>query len=176
MVSSRKVKLLEVESAILTDGVIRLGKEAEMPSMQTGWDFNFNKHIKIKNSKTYVLVIKETPNIIEGCLVFEMKNNEVPYLAYIEIAPHNKNTTKKYDYVAGCLIAYACELSFIYGEDYNEGFLTFDVLEENEANQKKLMALYCSKYRAVAFPDLSPTAMLILPNKGKLLIKEYLER
>lgn len=75
------VKILEVTSGNFINGTIRVGNKAEMPSMQTGWVFNFDKHIKIPNSKTYVLVLEETPNIIEGCLVFEMKQKVLPYMA-----------------------------------------------------------------------------------------------
>lgn len=172
-----KIRILEVASGNFVNGEIRLGNKSEMPSMQTGWIFNFDKHIKISNSKTYVLVSDKTPNIIEGCLVFEMKNKILPYMAYIEIAPHNKNKERLYDYIAGCLIAFACELSFTHGKGENRGFLTFDVREENESHQKKLMQVYAQKYKAKWLSFLSPpTTMIITPHDGEILIKEYLKQ
>jgi len=43
----------------------------------------------------------------------------------IEIAPHNfGSSNKKIDYVAGCLIAFACRESFKIEENY-KGFLAF---------------------------------------------------
>lgn len=167
------VKLLKVASKDLVNGAIRKGKIKEMPSIQTGWQFNFNKHIKLPNSQTYVLVTEETPDIIEGCLVFQMQDKVVPYLAYVEIAPHNKTKPKRYDFVAGCLIAYACKLSFDYGKGENEGFLTFEAQGQNLASTTKLMAVYSKKYNAVRFGK--TTTMFILPKEGKALIEFYLE-
>lgn len=60
-------------------------------------------------------------------------------MAYIEVAPHNRGIDKKYDLVAGCLIAYACRLSFIHGKDAYKGWLAFDVQEEDPKEEKKLM-------------------------------------
>lgn len=166
------VKLLKVASKDLVNGAIRKGKIKEMPSMQTGWQFNFNKHIKLPNSQTYVLVTEENPDIIEGCLVFQMQDKVVPYLAYVEIAPHNKTKPKRYDFVAGCLIAYACKLSFDQGKNHHQGYLTFDVMEEKEEDQIKLMELYSTKYKAFKVAE---TTMLIIPKDGKALIELYLE-
>ncbi|NET80394.1 MAG: hypothetical protein F6K60_32315 [Okeania sp. SIO1F9] len=166
------VKLLKVASKDLVNGVIRKGKIKEMPSIQTGWQFNFNKHIKLPNSQTYVLVTEENPDIIEGCLVFQMQDKVVPYLAYVEVAPHNKTKSKRHSLVAGCLIAYACKLSFEQGKNFHQGYLTFDVMEENEEDQNKLMKLYRTKYNAIRVAE---TTMLIVPKEGKTLIELYLE-
>lgn len=168
-----KVKILQVESNDFVEALIRLGKKEEIPSFHTGWHFNFEKHIKIPNSKTFVVVAENTPTIIEGCMVFEMKNKQIPYLAYLEVAPHNKGAEKMYDYIAGCLIAYACSLSVLQGKNQHKGFLTFDAVGYNLESQKKLQSIYATKYKAKA---LSPTVMLIIPNDGMSLIKEYLER
>lgn len=172
MKHKQKVKLLRVASENLVNGVIRKGKLKEMPSMQTGWQFNFDKHIKLPNSKTYVLVTEDSPETIEGCVVFQMQDKIVPYLAYVEIAPHNKGKPKRFDYVAGCLIAYACKLSFVNGKGHHQGFLTFDVKEENKVDEIKLMELYSTKYKALR---IDKTTMLIVPQKGRSLIQLYLE-
>lgn len=91
-------------------------------------------------------------------------------MAYIEVAPHNKGSSKKYDKVAGCLIAYACRLSFIKGKD---GYLAFDVLEENDEDEKKLMELYSKKYSAVRLED--STTMIIFPQVSEKLINRFLK-
>lgn len=168
-----KVKILEVTSERFVNGIIRKGEKKEMPSMQTGWVFNFDKHIKINNSTAYVLVLEKTPTVLEGCFIFELRKKEQPYLAYIEIAPHNKGNKKQYDFVAGCMIAFACKLSIEKGLNYHKGFLTLDVMEEKQANQVKLMALYSKKYKAKAINEKN---MVIIPNDGKWLIEQYLER
>ena len=119
-----------------------------------------------------VLVTEETPDIVEGCMIFQMVEKIRPNMAFIEIAPHNKTDERKYDHVAGCLIAYAFQRSLIEGRgDYN-GILFLDVLEEKEEDQKKLMNLYSKKYSAKIYRG---TRMVIADNYGHELIKKYLE-
>lgn len=94
-------------------------------------------------------------------------------MAYVEIAPHNIGTIKEYDNVAGCLIAYACRLSFVKGEGDFEGYLAFDVFEEHKEHEIKLMAVYSTKYNALRFGE--TTSMLIPPEGGQKLIDEFLK-
>ena len=92
-------------------------------------------------------------------------------MSYIETAPHNQGKGRKYDLVAGCLIAYACKLSFIQGKRHFKGWLAFDVLEENKEDEIKLMAVYCKKYGALVFEK---TTLVIAPEAGEKLIDEFL--
>ncbi|OED34789.1 hypothetical protein AB832_06820 [Flavobacteriaceae bacterium (ex Bugula neritina AB1)] len=136
MKSTQKVKLLNVASKKIVNGVIRLGTLEEMPSMKTDWEFDFDRHFNLAYSTSYVLTTLETPNVIEGVLNFQLLKNEIPYLAYIEIAPHNRTKSKKYNNVAESLIAYACKLAIQQGKaPHHKGFLILDVLEENPINQ-----------------------------------------
>lgn len=166
-----QVKILKIEHGVLVDAKINEQK-ANLPSLHDGWRFNFEKHAKTKNSTTFVLVTEEAPEIIEGCLIYKMLNDEEPYMAYIEIAPHNKGQNKKFDLVAGCLIAFACRLSFTYGKDHFKGWLAFDVQEENKEDEKKLMLLYSKKYKAQRIEN--TTTMIISPTNGEALIEKYL--
>ncbi len=152
---------------------IRPGKPKELPSMQDGWRFNFPKHSKLRNASTYVISTLETPDIIEGCMIFQMKDKIDPYMAFIETAPRHRDSYRKLEGVAGCLIAYACTLSNVLGPGENNGWLTFRVEEKNRVDEIKLMTLYSSKYRAKRLAD--TTTMFIQPHDGKLLIMEYLE-
>ena len=88
------------------------------------------------------------------------------------IAPHNKGTIKEYDNVAGCLIAYACRLSFTKGKGDFTGWLAFDVMEEDKNDEIKLMAMYSQKYNALRFRE---TTMVIPPQGGQKLIDEFLK-
>lgn len=144
--------------------------KAQLPSIIDGWRFNFSKHSKERNYETYALTTLNTPDIYEGCLILNTKNSYQVYMAYIEVAPHNKGHSKEYDKVAGCLIAFACRLSFIKGKD---GYLAFDVLEENDEDEKKLMKLYSKKYGAVRLED--STTMIILPQVSEKLINRFLK-
>ena len=166
-----KVKILEVESGELIKATIKSGLSKKLPSIQEGWRFNFNKHINKPNSKGFIIVKEETPEIIEGCLIFQMKEGIIPYMSFIEVAPHNFGNKKDYDYVAGCLIAYACKLSYIHGKQHHNGALTFDVKEENEVDEKKFKAIYCAKYGATEIFG----RMEIFGENSENLIKKYLD-
>lgn len=167
------VKILKITENILVDAKISDVKSTKinLPSITDGWRFNFKKHSKDRGHETYVLVSEETPNIIEGCLIFEMKKKVEPYMAYVEIAPHNTGLEKKYEKVAGCLIAFACRLSFTKANDPYRGYLVFDVLEEDKADEVKLMAVYSTKYNALRYGE---TTMIIPPVGGEKLITEFL--
>lgn len=142
-----------------------------LPSLNDGWRFNFHKHARKKDCRAFVLVCEDTPNVIEGCLIFEMRNGIEPYMAYVEVAPHNRGEGKVLEDVAGCLIAAACRLSEKHGEGHHRGWLTFDVMEQRKEDEIKLMAVYCQKYGALRFGE---TAMVIAPDSGEKLIRQYL--
>ena len=102
-----KSKIIRVIGHQSVDSEIIISSGFKLPSITDGWRFNFRKHSNKPNFLTYVLICNETPDIIEGCFIFQMKNAVEPYMAYLEIAPHNKGKNKRFDNVAGCLIAFA---------------------------------------------------------------------
>ncbi|MES2062466.1 MAG: hypothetical protein V4456_11135 [Bacteroidota bacterium] len=167
-----KARIIQVGTTVEVNAFIREGKAKELPSMQDGWRFNFDKLLKkLKNTTGFVLVTEETPNIIEGAMIFQLVNGVMPYMAYLEVAPHNRTSPKKYEQVAGCLIAYAFELSVMEGKgDYNS-MLQFEVLEENKKDKIKLMAVYSVKYNAKQWDD---TTMVIADEYGEALVTKYL--
>lgn len=167
------VRILRVETEELVDATIRPQK-LRLPGLMDGWNFSFDKLSKKPNTTTYVLVTDETPQVIEGCMIFEMKDKEVPYMAYLEVAPQNFSKKKVYDYVAGCLIAFAYKQTFIMAKGDYQGLLHFEVSQQDPADQKKLMTWYCRKYGALksAFDD---KLMYIADQAGEALIKKYLE-
>ena len=166
------VKIIEIEtkSEIKSKISIVAKNKVELPSINDGWRFNFSKHSKGKDYETYILTADKTAKVIEGCLIINTKTPFQVYMAFVEIAPHNKGNKKKYDRVAGCLIAFACRQSFINGK---EGYLAFDVLEDKKENEIKLMTLYSKKYNAVRYGD--STTMIILPEGSEKLINEFLK-
>lgn len=168
------IKILKVEGKSRVDAKIIDPKpeKVSLPSVTDGWRFNFNKHAKKKGFETYVLITAEGSRNPEGCLIFEMKNKVEPYMAYVEVAPHNKGEDKEYEYIAGCLIAFACRLSFANGEGDFKGYLAFDVMEEDKKDEIKLMRIYSTKYRALRISD--STTMIIPPAGGQKLIDQFL--
>ncbi|MCF0056334.1 hypothetical protein [Dyadobacter sp. CY356] len=166
-----KVKIFRISDRQTIEAQIIQPSGLSIPSITDGWRFNLKKHSKRAGFQTYILVKEATPKIIEGCLTFQLRETVEPYMAYIEIAPHNKGKTKIHDHVAGCLIAFACRLSFIYGLEHFKGWLAFDVMEENKEDELKLMAVYCEKYGALKWRD---KTMVISPEAGEQLITKFL--
>ena len=168
-----KVQILRVEDKALVPGEIEEKGKHRLPSFHDGWNFDFNKHSKrIPNSETYVLVTELEPDVIQGCLILKMEEDMDPYMAYLEIAPHNRGDHKRYDYIAGCLIAFACRLSHIHAKGHFRGYLSFMVSEEKEEETQKLMAHYSKKYHAKLIAGTNH--MEIDPENGRTLIERYL--
>jgi hypothetical protein len=105
-------------------------------------------------------------------MIFQLVNKEIPVMAYVEVAPHNKGTEKKHERVAGCLIAYAFKLSLIHGKGAYQGILSFKVGEEKREDEEKLINLYQTKYNAVQIAD--TTLLEISDEGGEDLIRRYL--
>jgi hypothetical protein len=166
------VKIIKVATAEEVGALIKKGKVSEMPSMQQNWRFNFDKELKKLTGATgYLLVTEESPDVIEGSMIFMLNKKVVPYMSFVEVAPHNKSNKRRYDQVAGCLIAYAFRLSIVEGKGDYKGMLFFDVMEENKENEVKLMALYSAKYNAKRWRD---TTMVIMDDDGEALVNKYL--
>lgn len=166
-----KVKIIRTADRQSIDAEIIQPSGVILPSITDGWRFNFKKHSKKAGFQTYILATERNPKVIEGCLIFQLKDAAEPYMAYIELAPHNKGKTKTHDHVAGCLIAFACRLSFILGVAHFKGWLSFDVMEENKEDEVKLMAMYCKSYGALKWGE---KTMVISPEAGEKLITKFL--
>lgn len=169
-----EIKILRVSTDELVAATILDGKKVKLPSIQDGWRFNFNKlSNSISNSETYILISEKLVENVEGCLIFQMADKKIPYMAYLEIALHNQVSPKRYDYIAGCLIAFAFKLSVQKGKGDYQAQLFFDVQEEKEENAKRLIELYRTKYGALY---LGGTTLVIIDVAGYDLISKYLER
>jgi hypothetical protein len=166
-----KVKIVRLNDNETVDASIIKGKGFALPSLTEGWRFNIKKHARRTDFQTFVLVTDKSPDVIEGCVIFKMKDFAEPYMAYIEVAPHNRGIDKLYDHVAGCMIAFACRLSFIHGVGHFRGWLAFDVIEQHKEDEIRLMSIYCQKYGALRWGE---TTMVISPEAGENLINRYL--
>ena len=164
-----KVLLLEVDSDELIRAIIKEGKAKEMPSLKDGWQFNFNRHSLPKDKSAFILVKEDTPKVMEGCMIFSIHETFGPFLDYLEVAPHNKGEEGKYKRVSGCLIAYACGLSFDKGTNEDRGILTFKAYSEDD--KEKLENFYRNKYGAIMNPY---GYMEIHQDQSQLLMEEYL--
>lgn len=135
----------------------------KMPFKKDGWNFDWNKLIKENNTKTYVLRLKDKTQSIEGILQLRLEN-EMLIMDVIEVAPHNiGSSNKKFDFVAGCLIAFGCRESFKIEGNY-KGFLTF-------TSKTNLIDWYKTKYGAT---QALGQRMFIDDITGLQLIEKYL--
>jgi len=66
------VKLLRVENSEFVNAEIIDAKNLKLPSIHEGWRFNFTKYSKEKGTQTFVIVILETPDVFEGCLIYNL--------------------------------------------------------------------------------------------------------
>ncbi|MEJ0105517.1 MAG: hypothetical protein WDO19_24445 [Bacteroidota bacterium] len=168
------VKILKVADDELVGATISEGGKTKLPSIHDGWRFNFDKHSKnLPNAETYILVSEESADVVEGCLIFQLIDKKVPYMSFVEVAPHNRADPKKYDYVAGCLIAFAFKLAVRKGKGDYKAQLFFDVSEESEEDERKLIALYRKKYKAL---HMGGTRLVIIDQAGYDLEVLYLNR
>lgn len=109
----------------LVEAEIVLGSFKDMPLKKDHWHFTWRRIIKQKNTETYVLRLRSKSSSIQGVLHLK-KQEGMLIMDLVEIAPHNiGQDNKRYDYVAGCLIAFACRESFKLESNY-KGFLIFE--------------------------------------------------
>lgn len=156
--------IIEVESGNKVEVEIVLAGKVDVPLKKDGWNFAWRDVLK-GNGQTYVLRIlgKEAP--VEGVLnLKDMDGMKVMNL--LEIAPWNVGSkSKRYDGVAGCLIAFGCRESFKMDGNYL-GFLIFTA-------KTNLIPWYISKYGAV---QAAGHKMFIEPAIGIRLVNQYLEQ
>ncbi len=95
-----------------------------------GWLFNWKDEYKIPEREVYKLTIVNNPNVIQGLVCLEVKEDHV-YMHLLENAPFNKGKQKMYAGVAGNLVAFACKFSFQRGHEGNVSFLSKSQLVEH---------------------------------------------
>jgi hypothetical protein len=137
----------------------------EIPLKKDGWNFNWRKLHKTEGGKLYKITLVNSPQKIQGVVMISFFNEEMVFMNNVEVAPGNLGKNKLYDNVAGCLISFACLLSFQIGKgDYN-GFLSFE-------SKTELIDLYEDKYGATFAMG---NKMFIEPQTAKRLIQQYLK-
>lgn len=132
------IYILDTINGELVKSEIVVPDTKALPLKKDGWNFNWRQ--LLKDGNIYVLRTIDSPNNIEGALCLRIEH-EMLVMDALELAPYNIGREKKrYDYVAGCLIAFACRESFKISGDY-KGFLTF-------VSKTNLIKWYSEKYGA----------------------------
>ena len=136
-----------------------------IPLKKEGWKFNWRLLSKAEKGQIYILKTLDSPDRVEGALILRFEYDML-IMDVLELASHNiGQKNKRYDYVAGCLIAFACRESFKIEGNY-KGFLTF-------VSKTNLIEWYTKKYGAVLALG---QRMFIDWENGEKLIEEYLQR
>ncbi|MEM6964987.1 MAG: hypothetical protein AAF573_09490, partial [Bacteroidota bacterium] len=148
--------LLDLKTSSLIEAEIVKAVFKDMPLKKDGWNFNWRTIFKKKDSEIYVLRLQSNPDSIQGVLQLRIQEGML-IMDLVEIAPHNiGKKNKRYDYTAGCLIAFSCRESFKLETNY-KGFLTFE-------SKTKLIDWYMEKYYAKLAMG---QKMYIEPNDGQ---------
>ena len=157
------VYILETKSNRFIEADIVVAKRKNVPLKKDGWNFNWKQLVQEQNTQTFILKTIELPQSVEGALHLKVESGML-IMDAVEIAPHNIGRNKKrYDYVAGCLIAFACRESFKLEGSY-KGFLTF-------VSKTNLIKWYSEKYDATLTLG---QRMFIDSESGEKLINKYL--
>ncbi|MDA7501985.1 hypothetical protein N8482_01800 [Chitinophagales bacterium] len=153
------------ETGLLIEVEIVAAVFSDMPLKKDGWSFSWRSIVKRKGTDTYVLRLKSNPSSIQGVLHLRVHEGML-IMDLVEIAPQNiGRQSKRYSYVAGCLIAFACRESYKLESSY-KGFLTFE-------SKTKLVSWYSDNYYAIVAMG---QKMYIEPVDSAKLIDRYLKR
>jgi hypothetical protein len=123
------------------------------------WQFDWKKEIKNNTKSVYKLTTANNPNIIQGLISIEDKQDHI-FMHLIESAKFNKKTNKVYLGVPGNLVAFACKVSF---EKGYQGFIAFDAKSTLIKHYQK--SLYATHFRGLR--------MFIETNAALRLISQY---
>lgn len=159
------VDLIERKTQKIYTAEIKVAKSKDIPLKKDGWQFNWRTLFKTDSALILKISLIDSPNTIEGMLMLTILYDEMVYMDNIEVAPHNYGKNKKFENVAGSLIAFACLESFIMGENSYNGFLSF-------TSKTELINIYAQKYGAILAMN---SRMYIDSEMGKKLINQYLK-
>jgi hypothetical protein len=106
--------------------IVKLTIKDNIQIKKSAWLFDWTKELKEKNKSVYKLTTTNNPNIIQGLISIEDKQDHI-FMHLLESAKFNKGKHKIYLGVPGNLVAFACKISVDKGY---EGFIAFDAKTE----------------------------------------------
>jgi len=153
-----KVNLYDNARRKKIEGVISKASKKELPKSK--WKFDW-RTLHTKNSKLFKL---EYEDEIQGLLKMTQVDEGYYEMSNLELAPANYGSKGKINNVAGCLIAYACLLTFQLNEGNYKGHLAFTSKGELISHYEKYY------YAELVYRE----KMIIFPRNGKKLIRKFL--
>ncbi len=156
------MKIFSIKEKIEVECDIVLLPRLKAPKKKDGWAFNWIKACKANSKSIYCLIEAKTERI-HG-LIQLLEDDGMLIMDLIELAPFNIGSSKEFDNVAGCLIAFGCREALKLNTAYR-GYLTF-------VSKTELIEFYKTKYFAT---QTLGARMYIDPISGNRLINKYLE-
>lgn len=163
--AAQNMVLLDLVSGQWVEAEIVPISTTNVPLKKDGWKFNWRHYLNATSKQVFVLRRVGEAHFVEGAVCILISEGML-IMDILEVAPWNYGSKyKKYDHVAGCLIAFSCRKSFMLEGAY-KGYLTF-------TSKTNLIELYVKKYKATLA---NGSRMYIDPESGLELIEEYLDR
>lgn len=131
-----KMPLKDKKTGVVLESVIELVNESDYRRIKSSKEFHFEWELENKN-QVYKIYLKDQDKAILGLMsLIDYPEESRIHLNLIELVNKNKGRSKEIDNIAGCLLAFACELAFI------KGYYGFVSLQP----KTKLIRLYQEKY------------------------------
>ncbi len=153
------MNVLHKKSGVFHEAIIELVEDEDWLLIDKFEQFSFDWN-KEKEYLAYKISLILEEKILGLISVEEIPKELRLHIRLIESSKSNRGISKEYDYVAGCLIAHICEISFDKGVD---GFVSLEPKTE-------LIELYQNKY---GFKGMGQFLYTELSNSERL-IKKYL--
>lgn len=154
------MKLKNVKKRSLEEAKIHQISEEDYHAIKESPQFKFNWNVERGNSVYKIVLTDDRQNILGLMSLVDVSKEQRIHIRLIEVSIKNVGKGKQYDYIAGCLLAYACQLAF---ERSYDGFVSL-------VPKTALIALYCSKYGFTQYGR----ELALSPSSSLALIKKYL--
>lgn len=154
------MKVLHKKSNQLLEAFIGTIEKDDWESIKNSDEFEFNWKSEVSNL-TFKICLKNNSEIVGLLSIEDIAKESRIHIHLIESSNSNKGRAKEFDFIAGCLIAYTCQMAF--EKDY-DGFVSLKPKSE-------LINHYKNKY---GFKEMGKYLYTELAN-SEFLIKKYLD-
>jgi hypothetical protein len=139
-------------------------RDLKLISASRKWSFDWDFEYKSIERDVYKLTIVNNMNIIQGLLSLTVHEDHV-FIHLLENAFFNRGKHRIYEGVAGNLVAFACKLSFLRG---NEGFVAFHAKTSIIEHYKKSLGAVCIGNQLMILETKASTRLVEHYFKGEL--------
>ncbi len=135
--------------------------ESNYKLIKSSSEFEFDWEVENENEVYKIYLLDKEEEILGLMSLMDFPSEDRIHLNLIEVGASNRGKEKQIDHIAGCLIAFACQLAFI------RGYFGFVSLQP----KTKLISLYENKYGFQRYGRL----LAVDQEASKKLINTYLK-